>query len=371
MNAIRLGDPNLFVKGIAEVTITDPKTGNIIGFDKVASEGSITSSVNMGEITGGIGNPLLITIPDTTRITGALTSQAFSLEQRALTAGGNVNYNGLTPVCEHITATGATLKVTGNPVKHYAQTASDATAWCYVRVHGADNYVGTNYGVDVSTKEVKGFTAVLGTEYDVFYFVENASAKVLELSSNFKPSVATVSYKFNVYAKQNGSVSNGTLQGFLYFIVPKAQFGGDVGIAANQTSNATTDYSWNALADNDNMPSCEGCQENGSPYAYYVYVPCGGAKVAVEALAVIGGAVSVAVNGKAQIPVKYVMPNGDTVQPTYSDLTYASEATATATVDASGMVTGKATGNTKITITLNKGDGKTLTTYCLVAVSGS
>ena len=102
MNAIKLGDPNLFVKGIADVTITDYKSGNIIGFDKVASEGSITSSVNMGEITGGIGNPLLLTIPDTTRLTGSLTSQAFSMEQRALTSGGEITVGGVARLERHL-----------------------------------------------------------------------------------------------------------------------------------------------------------------------------------------------------------------------------------------------------------------------------
>lgn len=369
MNAIRLGDPNLFVKGIAEVTIKDPSTGNIIGFDKVASEGSITSSINMGEITGGVGNPLLITIPDTTRITGALTSQAFSLEQRALTSGGQITYNGITPVCEHVTATTATLTVTGNPVKQYGQSANDVLAQCFVREHGAGSYMGTNYGVDMKTKQVANFVAMAGTEYDVFYFVNNASAKVLELSSNFAPSVASLEYKFNVYAKQNGSTGNGTRVGFLYFIVSKAQFGGDVGISANQTTNATTDYAWKALADVDNLPSCEGCAENGSPYAYYVYVPCASSTSSVEALAVIGGGVSVAVGGSAQIPVKYVMPNGETVQPTYSDMTYAVATQSTATVSTNGVVQGASAGNTVVTITLTKADNTVLTTYCQVAVT--
>lgn len=368
MNAIRLGDPNLFVKGIADVTITDPATGNIIGFDKVASEGAITSSVNMGEIVGGVGNPLLLTIPDTTRISGSLTSQAFSLGQRALAAGGEVTYGGVAPVCERITATGATLTVTGTPVKQYGQAESDTTAWCYVRVHEGGSYMGTNYGVSLSTKQVQNFTATVGTVYDVFYFVNNASAQVLELSSNFKPSVATISYKFEVYAKQNGSVGNGTRQGFLYFVVPRAQFGGDVGISANQTTAATTDYSWNALANTDNMPSCEGCEDNASPYAYYVYVPCGSSTQSVEALVVVGNAVTVTGTASVQIPVKYVIGN-QLVQPTYSDLTYASAADGTATVSETGVVTGVAAGSTTVTISLTKADGTILTTTCAVTVS--
>ena len=367
MNAIMLGDPNLFVKGIAEVTIFDYKTGNIIGFDKVASEGSITSSVNMGEIVGGIGSPLLMTIPDTTRLTGSLTSQAFSLEQRALASGGEVEYGGISQVCEHITAQTSTLTVSKQPVKHYAQSANDTTGWCHIRVHEGGSYVGTNYEVDLSTKQVKNFVAEVGKEYDVFYFINNASAKVLELSSNFKPSVAAISYKFEVYAQQNGSVGNGTRTGFLFLHVPRAQFGGDVGISANQTTAANTDYSWNALAKVDNMPSCEGCDEDSSPYAYYVYVPCGAADQGVDALAVVGGAVEVKVNGTAQIPVKYVV-NNHLVQPTYAYMNYTVSESSKATVT-NGVVQGKQAGETEVEISYTKTDGTTLKTTCTVVVS--
>lgn len=367
MDAIRLGDPNLFVKGIAEVTIYDYKSGDIIGFDKVASEGSITSSVNMGEVVGGIGSPLLMTIPDTTRITGSLTSQAFSMEQRALASGGEVTYGGITQVCEHITANGASLTVSGQPVKHYSQSEEDTTGWCHIRVHQGGSYMGTNYEVDLSTKKVLNFVAELGKEYDVFYFINNASAKVLELPSNFKPSVAALSYKFEVYAQQNGSVGNGTRVGFLYFHVMRAQFGGDVGISANQTTAANTDYSWNALAAVDNMPSCQGCEEDGSPYAYYVYVPCGAADQGVDALAVVGGSVSVKAGSTVQIPVKYVVDN-HLVQPTYADLTFTVDSDTTATVE-KGLVTGKLAGETEVEISYVKKDGTTLKTTCTVVVS--
>lgn len=370
MNAIKLGDPNLFVKGIAEVTITDYNSGNIIGFDKVASEGSVTSSVNMGEITGGVGNPLLLTIPDTTRLSGTLTSQAFSMEQRALTSGGEVTYGGVAPRCECITASQATLTVKGVPTKHYGQSSTDSTGWCYVREHGGGAYLGENYKIDLSTKSVLNFSAVIGKQYDVFYFSEREDAKVLQVSSNFKPSVATLSYKFEVYAKQNGAVGNGTRQGYLYFVVMRAQFGGDVGISANQTTVATTDYSWNALADVDNMPDCDDCSSSdGSPYAYYVYVPIDGSMQKVEGLAVVGGAVSVAVGKTVQIPVKLVVDN-QLVQPVYSKLTFTNDSgTTNFTVSNTGVVTGTTKGTGEVTISYKLNDTRTLTAKCSVTVS--
>lgn len=368
MNAIQLGNPNLFVKGMVEARIYDPATGNIIGYDNVASESAVTSTVNMGEVVGGIGNVLLMNIPDTTRITGSLTSQAFSLNARALASGGEVIYGGTAPVCETITASGAALTVTQQPVLSYGQAASETTGWCYVREHGATTFMGTNYGVDLTTKQVQGFTAVEGTQYDVFYFVENASAQVLALPEAFNPKVATIHLKYAVYAKQNNSVSNGTLQGYLYFIVPRAQFVGDTGINANQTTNATSNYDWQAVSSESGVMRCDDCAGAGADYAYYIYVPCAGSTSAVEALAVIGGGVSVAQGATAQIPVVFVMPDNSIQTPDYTLMNYASDNEAV-TVSASGVVTGASAGSAVVTISLKS--NAEITTTANVTVTAS
>ncbi len=369
MNAIRLGDPNLFVKGIAEQRFYDPKTGNIVGFDNVASDAAFTTSVNLQEIAGGFGNALAGVIADTTRITGTYTSQAFSLATRALIVGSSVQYGGVSPVCETITATAATLTVSKTPVRHLAQSASDTLGWCYIREHGASNYMGTNYGIDLTTKTVSDFTAAIGTQYDVIYFTENASAKVLALPENFQPKMVSVEIKYGVYAKQNNSVSGGTFQGWLYVIVPRAYLSGDAGVNANQTANATTDGSWMATTTDDTPMVCGDCQNAAKAMAYYVYVPCGGSTASVEGLLVMGGGVSLATGEKAQIPVKYLMPGNRIAQPDYTDMTYQTESDAVAIVDASGLITAKTAGETQINVTLTKNDGTLLKAICAVVVS--
>lgn len=381
MEAIRLGDPNIFLKGIVEQVYYDPTTGNIIGYDNVATDGAIETSVNLQEITGGFGNPVVGIIPDSTRMTGTYTSAAFSLHTRKLISGGSLHFNGVAPVCETITASGTTLTVTKTPVKHYAQPASDTTAWCYVKPLGAANYQGTNYGVNMTNKRVN-YTAEPGQQYEVFYYVADASAQVLELPDMFNPSVVTISQKYGVYAKQNSTISNGTLQGYLYVIVPRAILNGNAGVGANQTANATTDGSWMALSPDQNMMVCEDCANSTKTFAYYVYVPCGGETAAVADIAVIGGGITVVEGGAAkQIPVVYVMPDGSTQTPTYTNLTYkitggtaAIEGTPSADTYASvnnyGQVSGLAEGSTEITITLTVGEN-TFDTECNVTVSAS
>lgn len=365
MNAITLGNPSLFVKGIVDVMVTDYTTGNIIGYDKVLSESAITSSINMGEITGSVGNVLLINIPDTTRITGTLTSQAFSLQQRALASGGTLNYNGVCMVCETVTANSSTITVTGTPTKAYSQPSSDTNYWCYIRQKGASQFSGENYQIN-SDGEVQNFTAQSGTTYEVIYFTVNASAQVLTLKSNFIPSVVSLQYKYNVYCKQNDQTSQGALYGYLYFIVPRAQFSGDIGISANQTDNAKTNYDWTAISKDDAVSLCPDCNNDSSDYAYYVFVPCNTS--AIENLAIIGAGLTLAVEETAQVPVKYVMIDGSLVQPNFSDLTFESEATGTATVGTNtGIVEGVAAGDTNITVTYNN-NGTTLTAICPVTV---
>lgn len=374
MQAFQFGNPNLFVKGIAEVKITDG-SGNIIGYDNVASEGSVTSSVNLGEITGGIGNPLLITIPDTTRLSGTLTSQAFSLRQRAMISGGTLNKNGIVEVVETgIAPVGGKLTIphldTYPPARYYTQASDAQYGLCYVKPTGASSYTAENVGINLTTGEVQG--TYNGAAYDIFYFTSVANADVLDLPSNFMPQVASLTYKYNVYSKQGDAVTNGSLSGFLYLVVPKAQFTGDAGISASQTSNATTPYDWQALADSDNLPVASdfrNCGNASAPYAYYIYIPCGNVTDSIEAIFVAGNGVTVKVNGTAQIPVKYLLKDGTVAQPVYTAMEYSSAQASTATVGESGVVTGKAAGDTVVTIKLKENNA--ISCSCPVKVTAN
>ncbi|MBO5969766.1 MAG: hypothetical protein J6S14_14840, partial [Clostridia bacterium] len=105
MGTFLFGSPDYFVKGMAEQVITDPTTGNIVGYDRVPSEAATTTSFNLGAIEGGLHNALILNIPDTSRVSGTATSQAFSLEQRANIFGNDVQSAAVTPSVATITAT--------------------------------------------------------------------------------------------------------------------------------------------------------------------------------------------------------------------------------------------------------------------------
>lgn len=367
MNTFLFGDPRLFVMG-TELTMTDPATGNIVGFDNVGSDSAINYTFDLTEVVGGMQNQLIGLIPHTTRLTGTYTSQAFSLAQRALLTGGTLTNAAVAPICETITASGTSLTVSHTPAKAQSQSAADTLAWCYVREHGADSYEGTNYGVDISTKVVQNFTATAGVQYDVFYFTAWASAKQLALPGGANPSVVSIQQKWAVYAEQNGSRSQGTLQGYLYVIVPRAMLNGDAGIDGNQTSNSTTTYSWRALTGNDNMPKCEDCDGATADIAYYVYVPCGTEYENVAGIVVVGGDATIATGTDVQLNIRLIMKDGSTATPDFSALTYNSATTGVATISATGVIHPVTAGSSVITATLNTGS-TTLTAKTTVTVT--
>lgn len=356
MNAITIGKPNLYVKGMVKNIYRDRATGNIVTVDTVASEFAFQSEMNNGLIEGGFTNPVLKVIPDSVRLTGTYTSQAFSLETRQLISGGDLSYNGVVSVCETIAASGTKLTVTNTPAKSYGQKAADTLGWCYVKETGATEYQGTNYSVDLTTKEIVDFTAVNGNSYDVMYFTTMASAKVLTINDVFNPADLSLEQVFGVFSDNNGNSTYGSMYGYLHVFIPRIQLTGNVGVGGSQTENSTTDGAWQALSDPQATDVlCDDCGSAGNPYAYYVLVPCAGTQANVEALAVPGGMMTIAVGQTKQIPVVYIMDNGEIVQPKYGELNYDSGSTATASVNTSGQVTGVAQGSTEIEITTDSG----------------
>ena len=348
--AVQLNKTSVYVKGTAEMTVRDIVTRDLIGYSNKVDTSNLSSSVNAGELRAGLGAPIAINIPDSATFSGEVTSADFSLEARHFATGGRLRYNGIVPVREYITATDTTLKVTGDPVANYGEAEDAATYSCYV---GKD---GVNYGVDPKTKTVQGFTAKAGQTYCVMYFARLASAQELSIPTVFNPTVAHVTIKMAAYSAQGSSAMNGSLVGFLYIVIPRAQFiNGDVGVNGSQTENANTTWSFTALPSDNADASCSECGTDGSVLGYMIYVPCGtdAATRAVKALAIVGGIVTVKQGENAQTPVHYVMEDNELVTPNYADLTFtvAEDGGSYATVgEHTGIINGTSAGSTTITV---------------------
>lgn len=345
--AVQLNKPAIYVKGTAEMLVHDTVTGDLIGYSNKIDTSNFTSSVNAGEIRAGLGAPIAINIPDSATFTGEVTATDFSLEARQLATGGTLTYGATAAIKESITAQTTKLTVSKTPVAAYGEASDSETYACYV-----DND-GINYGVNPTTREIQGFTAEVGKTYCVMYYIEMASARELSIPGQFNPTVARVTIKMAVYGAQGKSTLNGSRIGNLYVHIPRAQFiNGDVGVNGSQTEAANTPWSFSALVYDEADANCSECATDNSVLGYMVYAPCGtnAEMSAVTGLVVVGGVVSVEAGSTVQTPVQYVMEDNSLVTPRYSDLTFVSEAPATATVSEEGIITGVAEGNTTVTV---------------------
>lgn len=345
---IQLNNKYLYAKGTCNVVVSDPETGNIDYQSNKVQTSQLTTSVNMNEIRAGLGNAIAIQLPSDSAVNLELTAADFSMKTKAMQLGSSVTYNVPTPVCEVITATGATLSVDANATPVAPQGYSKVLAY----VNDGTSDASTAYEIN-NSNQVVGFTATNGQTYKVYYWVNNVSAQQVTAYSVFAPAVKHVTMQIAVYSTENtSSASQGSLVGWLYCIIPRMQFSARADTDGSQTSNVTSLLSGTALTyDPDSAEDV--CTDCGlSELAYWVYVPTGSSVQSVVALAVIGGAMTILKNTTKQIPIRFLMEDGSLVVPDYSLMTYASSQPGTATVSATGLISAVAAGNTVVTATL-------------------
>lgn len=345
---ILLNNPYLYLKGTCEVTVKRPEDGQIVFQSSKVATNNFTTSVDMGPIRAGLGNPIAIQLASNAAVNLDLTTADFSMQARAMQMGTELAYNAIVPVCVSIKADSTTLTVPdADPVAFYG----DGEKYAYVGYAGATDpghaYVITDAGV------IQDFVAVANTTYNVIYYEKRADAQYFAISAMIAPGVYNVSAKMAVFSTEGANNGNrGTQVGWASYIIPRMQFGGDANTNGSQTDAATTALSGTALSYEEAVEAgaCVDC--NFPNLAYMVYEPLTfNGNSAIAALTVVGGDIDlVAGAGNAKvIPVKYVMANNTVVQPKYSDLTITSGSTSVATVS-NGVITGVAAGDTTLTI---------------------
>ena len=333
----------VYAKGTMDVWMFDPSTGNLDYYSNKVQTNQFQTNVNLSPVNAGVGNPVVINLPDTAEVTLTITAADMSLAARRLAVGGTTSYNGTVMYIENIKASGTSLQLSQPPVAAYGMSE----AYAFI-----DND-GTAYTVDTDSYIVQNFVAVENQNYCVRYFVKQASAEQLRISSVFAPAVEVVMIRIPAYSAQGNSANHGSHCGDFYIWIPRMQFNGNAATDASQTAASTTDISGTALSYDEAVTAgtCDESEAYGA-LAYMVYMPLGGATVSVEGLVVVGGSVSVKVGETVQIPVKYVI-NDQLVQPSYADLTFTSAATGTATVGQhTGLLQGVQAGSTDVTVAL-------------------
>lgn len=345
MYATRFTDPYLFVKFAESVTLSDPATGEVLYFTSKPSDVAVNTSVSMGEIRAGIGNPVVAVLPSDTNVSVEITAADFNLRMRALQSGGLHGYGAPTLICVDVTATDATLMVnpavTGTPV---AGLGFDKP-FCRIQTVGQGSALitdGVTYEID-DDGSVTGFAATVGTTYKVWYWVNKASTEYVTISSNMDPNVVNCQIVQPVFANESGSADNtGTRIGSLVTVIPYLKLGANAGVTGNNSSNSTTSVSGMAVAYEDAVVGggCSACNDAASALAHYLYVPCEEAGM-IEGLTVIGGNVSLPIETSAQIEA-WLVVNGSLVKPDAAFMTYSGSWTGGASggsVTQTGLVT--------------------------------
>lgn len=353
----------LYAKGTMDVKMFDPATNNLVYYSNKMSTSQLQSTINLGAINAGIGNPVVIQIPDTPSLTMNLTAADFSLEARALSAGSDVVYNGVVPVDEAIQADGTSLTVSQLPVAPLGGCD----------IIGYVNNEGTAYTIDPATKQIQNFTAVSGQTYCVHYYTTNPSAKQFSVETLMNPAVVRGFITIPVYSTEGNAANanNGSRVGSLYITIPRGQLSGDVSTDGSQTTPATTIMNLTALSYDDACEAGIQCGTSASPkLAYMVLELYGNPDQNVTALAIVGGnEITVTAGTPYTIPLKYEMDNGEIVTPDLSNFTYTPElGEAFFTVSPAGVITGTSNGTADLVITSKY--NTELTTTASVTVEG-
>jgi hypothetical protein len=344
---ISFTDKKLYVKGTCQAQLSDPCTGDIVYASNKFQTANITTSVTMGEIRGGMGNAVAAILPSDSALNVEFTAADFSLAAKAAQLGATLSYGAPVSECQTVTATGSSLTIdvtTGAPVA----PVGFAGAIAYVQEIGAAGTLsatGKAYPI-TATGVVTGFSAANGRQYKVYYFVNSPTAQMATISSLFDPKVLYFQAQMPVFSNESCAGENeGTRVGWLYVIVPRLKLGANGGVVGDATNPDTTSVSGQAVAFDETVVSAECSDCEAGKMAYYIYVPDNGSD-SIVGLALVGGLVSIPTSSTMQIPVRFVMENGQLVAPSdyKTGFTYTLDGAPTGTsVSDSGVITAGST----------------------------
>lgn len=335
-----------FLAGVATVDI-------LVGDQLVATANTLVdSSITVGstaeDVRGGTGAKLLGKYFHTSTFDVNLTDVLFKLEYLAFQTGSAIQQISDVFTSEQVTLTaGGDGTIAGTPADYQSY---GTIGWA------------AKPGSDVYTKVTftdKAFTisgAAEGDIYCVKYISTDNAARQITISSSFIPSEVTLVMTANLYragGRDKNDLNSSSKVGTVQILVPRFLFNGAQEISMTATGVANSPIAGSAL---DN-PSTD-CSDGGY-YAIITEQLVGASWYDnVFALAVEDSDIELTAPSGTQTLSVYALPvTGDAFKPPYADLTFTSAADATASVDAEGVVTGKAAGNTTITVAIKNKTG--------------
>ena len=129
----RATDP-VYAKGTMDVWCWSPATGNLDYYSNKIQTNQFQTSVNLSPVNAGVGNPVVINLPDSSTATLTITAADVSLAARSLSVGGTLSYNGVIPMCESIKATTTSLQVSNLPAAGLLRMRGSITTVLHTRL---------------------------------------------------------------------------------------------------------------------------------------------------------------------------------------------------------------------------------------------
>lgn len=345
----------LFTKGIAYAEFFDVNTNNLLGYSPYATDFGLNGSMNDGDVEGGIGNQLIISLPDTSRLAVTCKTADSALNNMALPIGQDVAGYGIVETMTAVVASGTSLNLS-NAVAPYG---TDKVV-CYVLTSsGTDKAAveaASGIAHTVTGGVIEGFAAISGNTYCVKYFINNSSADKLTIPAMFQPKVVRAHFAVNVYS-QNGSgdAMSGTLVKIRHYYFPRYQFNAPLQVTESQTTPGTTDLSGRCLTYQQALEAGICANENNAAYGFIVDEIVGSntstAKVEGIYFVGLGTEFNLKVGDVFTVPVKYAVNGVLTEISDLTQVTFESTNTSVANFasENSNVLTAASAGNTSIT----------------------
>lgn len=368
----------LFTKGIAYAEFFDVNTNNLLGYSPYATDFGLNGSMNDGDVEGGIGNQLIISLPDTSRLAVTCKTADSALNNMALPIGQDVAGYGIVETMTAVVASGTSLNLS-NAVAPYG---TDKVV-CYVLTSsGTDKAAveaASGIAHTVTGGVIEGFAAISGNTYCVKYFINNSSADKLTIPAMFQPKVVRAHFAVNVYS-QNGSgdAMSGTLVKIRHYYFPRYQFNAPLQVTESQTTPGTTDLSGRCLTYQQALEAGICANENNAAYGFIVDEIVGSntstAKVEGIYFVGLGTEYNLKVGDVFTVPVKYAVNGVLTEISDLTQVTFESRNTSVANFasENSNVLTAASAGNTTISCSVtNSVTGETYDDTANILVTAS
>ena len=300
----------LFTKGIAYAEFFDVNNNNLLGFSPFVTDFGLNGSMNDGDVEGGIGNQLIISLPDTSRLEVTATTADSALNNMALTIGAQLGGNGIIETMTAIVAGADGTLTIQNAVAPYGADK----AICYVLTSTGSDKAAVEAGsgraceIDSSSGGID-FEGQAGQTYCVKYFVRNSSADELTIPALFQPAVVRAHFAVNVYSQKGGDAMTGSLVKIRHYYFPRYQFNQPLQITESQTTPGTTNLSGRCLTYQQALENGVCSDANNAAYGFIVdeYVGSGESSTSnVQGIYFVsGGMLNLRANQTITIPVKY------------------------------------------------------------------